>query len=308
MNSIFIPWKNNIRKNDLDRISSGLSDFASKFQLKFHLNGVSIEAGQSFDQISLIRKTLEAAGLSMELEAKEFKVEGMSCANCAVSVDSIVRGQEGIVASTLNYANAQLWVYFIPSLAKFGAIKLLLQKAEYDIQESDATNSFEAEDAKAALILNKLKWRAILALVLCIPIILLGMFFMDWSFTPYLLWGLSSPIIFGLGNSYFIKAWNLLRLKRVSMDTLVSVSSIVAYVTSVLNICIPGQATMDMTSRPIYFESAAVVIAFLLLGKWLEEKTKAKTGAAIRNLMSLHPDRVMREINSGALEDRQSGS
>ncbi len=303
MNSITIPWKKRISKNQLGHLSKSLAHFASTYHLEILESGISLKSGLLYDQLSLIKRTFDAAGFEMELEQKEFRVEGMSCANCAITIESMVQDQEGIVASTLNYANAQLWVQFIPSLTHFDAIKEILQKTGYDIIERISADLGMDEQDKVHLSLERLKWRAVIALVLCIPIVLLGMFFMEWSFTPYLLWVLSTPVIFGLGYSYFFKAWNLARNKMVSMDTLVSVSSIVAYGTSVVHIITSDHTNMVMTSKPIYFESAAVVIAFLLLGKWLEEKTKAKTGTAIRKLMSLHPDRVMRQSAAGKLEE-----
>lgn len=137
-----------------------------------------------------------------------------------------------------------------------------------------------------------LKRRTLWAVGLCIPIVAGGMLFMDVPAVKYAVWALSTPVVFGLGRGFFVNAWKQLRHGTANMDTLVAVSTGIAYLFSLFNLLFPEFWLSRGIEPHVYFESAAVIVAFILLGRLLEERAKRGTTTAIAKLMGLQPKTV----------------
>ncbi len=137
-----------------------------------------------------------------------------------------------------------------------------------------------------------LQWRAVWAFALAVPLGILGMFFMNLPYVEYVLWALSTPLVLWLGRSFFINAWKQARHGAANMDTLVALSTGTAYVFSVFNLLFPEFWHARGMHAHVWFEAAGIVIAFILLGKLLEERAKAGTSTAIKSLMGLQPKSV----------------
>ncbi|RZK35392.1 MAG: heavy metal translocating P-type ATPase, partial [Hymenobacter sp.] len=137
-----------------------------------------------------------------------------------------------------------------------------------------------------------LKKRTIGAILLSIPLVTIGMFFMNMPYANYIMWALSTPIVILLGKQFFIGAWKQAKHRSTNMDTLVALSTGVAYLFSVFNTVYPQYWHNRGLHAHVYFEAAAVVIAFILVGKMLEEKAKGNTSSAIKKLMGLQPKTV----------------
>ena len=140
--------------------------------------------------------------------------------------------------------------------------------------------------------MTTLKTKTIWALLLALPIVIIGMFFMEMPYANEIMWVLATPVVFGLGSRFFINAWKQARHRTANMDTLVALSTGVAYIFSVFNTLFPDYWHQKGLHGHVYFEAAAVVIAFILLGKWLEENAKSNTSTAIKKLMALQPNEV----------------
>lgn len=223
---------------------------------------------------------------------KTFPVLQMTCASCAVSVESIVKAQQGVVNAAVNYANASLQVEYVPGITNPGKLKSAVRSVGYDIivdEQTDDENTFEKIQQQNY---EKLKKRTIGASLLALPTAFIGMFFMDMPYANYIMWALATPVVLWFGKDFFINAWKQTRHRSANMDTLVALSTGVAYLFSVFNTVLPHFWHQRGLHAHVYFEASAVVIAFILLGKMLEEKAKGNTSTAIKKLMGLQPKTV----------------
>lgn len=215
----------------------------------------------------------------------------MSCAGCSASVESMLKSQDGVVDAGVNLANQTTWVVFNPEQTTPTQLQQTIRSIGYDLLidhegKSEETDSIRRQEA--TIMLNRMIWAGIFTL----PVFVLGMFFMDWKYTPIISLILSTPIVFWFGRGFFINAFKQAKHIKANMDTLVALSTSIAYFFSVFNTFYPQFWTDRGMEAHVYFESASVIITFILLGKWLEERAKGKTSSSIRQLMGLQPDTV----------------
>lgn len=221
-----------------------------------------------------------------------FPVLGMSCASCAARVDKTLNSQPGVQEASVNYASAMAQVVYDADVCSPLNLKAAVQNAGYDLlikgQEEEAD---EVEKAHADRFRN-LKRRTMGAIVLAIPIMVLSMVFMHLDWVNYVVWLLSTPVVFVLGRGFFVGAWKQLKHGTCNMDTLVALSTGIAYMFSVFNLFFPEFWLKRGIEPHVYFEASSVIIAFILLGRLLEERAKRNTSAAIRKLIGLQPKTV----------------
>lgn len=219
-------------------------------------------------------------------------VLGMTCAACAVSVESIIGAQTGVEKAEVNYASQSVKITYHPDAIQPEAMQKAVQSIGYDLilqqegarelQEEVQRNNYEA-----------LKRRMIWSLILTIPVVIIGMFFMDIPYGNYYMMALTTPVLFIFGRNFFINAWKQGRQGKANMDTLVALSTGIAYIFSVFNTFYPEFWHSRGLHPHVYFEAAAVVIVFIMLGKLLEENAKSNTSSAIKKLIGLQPKHVM---------------
>lgn len=225
-----------------------------------------------------------------------FPVQKMTCASCANSVESILKAQQGVKEAVVNFANATVLVEFDEQQINENRLKEAVRSIGYDLDISGSTQ--DELDAQQEENIKKIKFKTIGALLLSAPIVIIGMFFngaeggLSVPFSNEIMWLLATPVLFWFGKDFFINAWKQARHLSTNMDTLVALSTGVAYLFSVFNTLWPDFWIERGMEAHVYFEAAAVVIAFILLGKWLEEKAKGNTSSAIKKLMGLQPKMV----------------
>ena len=221
-----------------------------------------------------------------------FPVLGMSCASCSTRVEKTLNHQSGVQKATVNYASAMVTVEYDTRDCSPEALQQAVQNAGYDLlikQDEDTPDELkQAHDKKY----RALKFRTTWAIVLSVPIMVIGMFFMDMPYANLIMWLLSTPVVFWLGRSFFTSAWKQLKHGTANMDTLVANSTGIAYLFSLFNMLFPGFWLERGIHPHVYFEAASVIIAFILLGRLLEEKAKGNTSSAIKKLMGLQPKTV----------------
>ena len=226
-----------------------------------------------------------------------FPILGMSCAACAARVDKTLNKQPGVCHAAVNYAAATALVEYDPSQTSPEALQHAVQEAGYDLVIThDEHAADEVEEAHRKKY-QSLKRRTTWAILLAIPIAVIGMGFMDRPWAGWSTWLLSTPVVFGLGRSFFVNAWKQLRHGSANMDTLVASSTGVAYLFSVFNLFFPDFWLSRGITPHVYFESSSVIIAFILLGRLLEERAKGHTSQAIKKLMGLQPKTVTIVVN-----------
>lgn len=221
-----------------------------------------------------------------------FPVVGMSCAACASRVEKTLAGQPGVRMAAVNYAAATVKVEYDRTECTAESLRKAVQDAGYDLLvQKDGNAADEAEKAHDERY-AQLKSRTIWAIVLSLPVAVIGMFFMDMPYAEYIMWSLSTPVVFWLGRGFFISAWKQLRHRTANMDTLVANSTGIAYLFSVFNMLFPEFWLSRGIEPHVYFEASSVIIAFILLGRMMEEKAKGNTSDAIKKLMGLQPKTV----------------
>ena len=227
-----------------------------------------------------------------------YPVLGMSCASCAARVDKTLNGLPGVYQATVNYATAVAQVEYNPEVCSDATLQSAVQDAGYDLLVDigeDVAN--KAEEIRLTRY-RKIKRRTVAALLLSLPIMVISMFFEDISSLKYVLWILATPVVFGLGREFYINAWRQLKHGTSNMDTLVAVSTGIAYTFSVFNLLFPDFWLSRGIEPHIYFEAASVIIAFILLGRLLEERAKQNTSTAIKKLIGLQPKTVTIIVDS----------
>ena len=232
-----------------------------------------------------------------------FPILGMSCAACAARVDKTLNKQPGVCRASVNYAAATALVEYDPAQTSPESLQHAVQEAGYDLLIThDEHTADEVEEAHRQKY-RTLKQRTTWAILLAIPIAVIGMGFMNRPWAGWVTWALSTPVVFGLGRSFFGNAWKQLKHGSANMDTLVAGSTGVAYLFSVFNLFFPDFWLSRGITPHVYFESSSVIIAFILLGRLLEERAKGNTSQAIKKLMGLQPKTVTRLSASGNEEE-----
>ena len=227
-----------------------------------------------------------------------YPVLGMSCASCAARVDKTLNGLPGVYQATVNYATAVAQVEYNPEVCSDATLQSAVQDAGYDLLVDTGEDVADKAEEIRLTRYRKIKRRTVAALLLSLPIMIISMFFEDISSLKYVLWILATPVVFGLGREFYINAWRQLKHGTSNMDTLVAVSTGIAYTFSVFNLLFPDFWLSRGIEQHIYFEAASVIIAFILLGRLLEERAKQNTSSAIKKLIGLQPKTVIIIVDS----------
>ena len=225
---------------------------------------------------------------------KEFAypVLGMSCAACAGSVESMMSTLPGVEQVEVNYATQTVKGRFNPAVIQPEQFQKSLESIGYGLVLDEVGGEEKQQEIQRADYLA-LKKNLIFATILTLPIVVLGMFFMNASYANYIMLALSTPVVFYFGRRFFINAYKQLRNSTANMDTLVALSTGTSYLFSLFNTLFPSYFHAKGLHAPVYFEAASVVIVFILLGKVLEERAKLQTGSSIRKLIGLQAKTVI---------------
>ena len=220
---------------------------------------------------------------------RTFPLAWLHCAGCAARVEKILNAQTGVVAASVNLAASTAAVEYDTMQTSPERLRQAVQEGGYDmLADSDDDTPDELERMNRERY-RDLKRRAFWAVVLAIPVVVIGMFFMDMPYGGAIMALLSAPVVFWLGRGFFVNAWQQLRHRSATMDTLVALSTGIAYLFSLFNLVFPEFWLSRGVEPHVYFEAAAVIIAFILLGRTLEEKAKGDTTASLKKLIGLQP-------------------
>ena len=237
--------------------------------------------------LTLDKKTTQAAHPNEPYIRQTFPVTGMTCAGCASSVESILNDTEGVVSANVNFASNSVLVEYDKTLAPTD-LQNALQSVGYDLIV-DAGDPQEKQQELQQQHYQAVKRRTIGSAILTLPVFILGMFVMDWMPGRWISLALSIPVLFWFGRSFFINAWKQARHGKANMDTLVALSTGIAFLFSMFNTLFPEFWLQRGLAPHVYYEAATVIITFISLGKLLEERAKSNTSSAIKKLMGLQP-------------------
>jgi Cu+-exporting ATPase len=269
------------------------------------LNGVSDvrvnfaaeQAAISFDparlQVKDVIAKINSSGYSVPTNRVEFPVTGMTCANCAANIERALKKKvSGVVNASVNFASERAAVEYLPGVATLPEMISAIEAAGYGaISPEEISAEEDAEQiARRAEIRDQTR-KFITGAVFALPLFILSMardfgFIGPWShaaWVNWLFWALATPVQFYTGWDYYVNGLKSLRNKSANMDVLVAMGSSVAYFYSLTLLVFPA------LGQHVYFETSAVIITLIKLGKMLESRTKGRTGGAIRKLIGLRP-------------------
>lgn len=232
---------------------------------------------------------------------RNFPVQGMGCAACVARVQNTIKNLGGVSDCNVSLASNSAQVDYDPKVVTPADIRKAVQDAGYDlviVNEDDLEEDADSEaDRLREDYYRGLKRDAVTAIALSFLLMLIGMGFRDFSFKGYVLWALATPALFWCGRRFLLTALKQARHFSSGMDTLVSLSTLISYFFSVFNLFFPEVWTSRGLEPHLYFESSAMIVAFILVGRVLEEKAKRGTTASIRELIGLQPKSV--SLNPG---------
>ena len=236
-----------------------------------------------------------------ETETKVLPVLEMSCAVCAGNVESTVQALSGVEKASVNFAAGTLTVTYNPSVITLEVMQAAVQAAGYDLIV-EAEDPVAMQEEKARMHYKILRRNTIGAWTLSIPLALLGMVFMHVPFGNWIMMVLALAIMIFFGRSFYVNGVRHALKGKANMDTLVALSTSIAFLFSLFNTLCPGFWLGKGLEPHVYYEASGVIIAFVLLGKLMEERAKNSTSSAIKGLMGLHP-KTARLVTDGREEE-----
>ena len=256
------------------------------------VNLATESAGLSLSQpvpTGTLTAAVERAGYAVAHDAVDLRIEGMTCASCVGRVERALQAVPGVLSATVNLATELAHVERVRGTAGAAALMAAVQKAGY------TAHPVSTGEPVAPPTPSRDGWKVALAAALSAPLVvpMVGdLFGQHWMLDGWLQWLLATPVQFWLGARFYRAGWKALRAGSGNMDLLVSLGTSAAYG---LSLWLLWQA--DGAMAHLYFESSAVVITLVLLGKWLESRAKRQTTDAIRALQALRPEtaRVRRD-------------
>jgi Cu2+-exporting ATPase len=228
----------------------------------------------------------------MPSQKKTFAVLKMTCASCAVSVESIIKAQQGVEDAAVNFATESVKVTYNPDTANLADFKKAVQSIGYDLVVETLDEKQKSAEDRQQEKFDTLKKKTIGSAIFSIPVFIISMFFPEMPFAAWISWILATPVLFYFGRDFFANAWKQAKHRKANMDTLVAVGTGTAYAFSVFNTVNPNYWSAQNLEAHVYFEAASVIITFILLGKLMEEKAKGNTSAALKKLIGLQPNTV----------------
>jgi len=247
---------------------------------------------QTIDVASLVR-AVEDAGYGAVTDTVSLAIIGMHCATCALTIEDALKVADGVITADVNLAAEKATVHYNPEVTSVARLKRLVAEAGYqaiseDTQDQDVERQARERQAR------QLKYRVIFSFALAIPIFILSMF---PPLTPavnnWVLLALATPVQFFVGWQFYVGTYRALRNKRANMDTLIALGTSAAFTYSLLVMLLP-----EVFTGHVYFDTAAMIISIILLGRYFEARAKGKTSEAIKKLIGLQP-RMARVIIDG---------
>jgi Cu+-exporting ATPase len=254
-------------------------------RVNFASEKASIEYDPAKVDLGKIKDTISESGYGIAVKKSIFPVRGMTCASCVARVEEALRSVPGVVSVAVNLASEKATVEYLDSVA-VADLRRAVKDAGYELGE-EAETLEDVTTASRREVIN-VRNRFILAIVLGAIIMALS-FLPGFAGKPYLLWALATPVQFWAGWRFYRGTWGALKHRTADMNTLIAVGSSAAYFYSLAAVLFPSALTISGTAPDLYFDTSAMIIALILLGRFLEARAKGQTSAAIKKLIGLQP-------------------
>jgi P-type Cu+ transporter len=245
-----------------------------------------------------MRALIDNLGYGVATARIEIPVTGMTCANCSATIERNLQKMPGVTSASVNLATERATVEFIPTLTGYGEFKRRIEEIGYGVVETTglrAPADAEAEAREHEIAQQRrLLW---IGVAFTVPLFLISMGMMlGWLMPPpwinWLLFALATPVQFYVGWQYYVGGYKALKNGSANMDVLIAMGSSAAYFYSVAVLLVP------QLGGTVYFETSALIITLIRVGKYLEAVAKGRTSSAIKALMGLRP-KTARAIRDG---------
>lgn len=234
---------------------------------------------------------------------RTFPLIGLNCASCAGRVDKLLHAQVGVITAVVNLAAATATIEYDEAQTSPEALCTAVRDGGYDMIIDMHDDGDDQLDRIHKDKYRALQRRTLWAVILSLPVVVIGMFFMDMPYGNEIMALLSAPVVFYLGRDFFVNAWRQLRHRSATMDTLVALSTSIAYLFSLFNLLFPDFWLSRGVQPHVYFEASSVIVAFILLGRLLEEKAKGETTSSLKKLIGLQPKNAITVGADGRLTE-----
>ena len=288
----------------------------SSAQVNLATEKAAVEVDPEIVSLEELVKAVDDVGYAVTVEKANLNIGGMTCAACVSHVENALKEVDGVVAVNVNLATEKASVEYVPGVASFQGFRDAVDDVGYTVEgmaEDDYGEKDELERLarvkEISALRNKLTISAVLAVV-----IFLGSFhwfpwvsgLMDRAYYPFLLWALATPVQFWAGWAFYASGFGSLRHRVANMHTLIALGTSVAYGYSVAVVFFrtlsPETLSVRGIESSVYFDTSAIIITLILLGRFLEARAKVQTSHAIRRLMGLRPN-TARVVRDGQEED-----
>jgi len=268
-------------------IEKGLAETAGIEQAKvnFAQEKASIEYDSTKVSLARIKDTISRLGYGTATRKSIFPVVGMTCASCVARVEQALSSVSGVITANVNLASEKATVEYIEG-TEFAELRRAVEDAGYELRSEAET--LEDVTTAAQREIKRVRNRVIFAAVLGLVIMVLG-FGPSFTGKPYLLWALATPVQFWAGWRFYKGAWGALRHRTADMNTLIAVGTSAAYFYSMVAVLSPSLFVARGLEPHLYFDTSAMIIALILLGRFLEARARGQTSAAIKKLIGMQP-------------------
>jgi len=280
----------------IERILTKKTPGVLNARVNFASEKAQIEFEDSQTDLRQIVDQISAAGYHVVTRSIELPVSGMTCANCALTIErALARKTDGVINASVNFGTEKVSIEYLPDVVSRADLIAVIEKAGYGVPDISDTPSDEILDYQQQEIRKQTR-KLVLGVVFSLPLFLFSMgrdfqILGSWAHGIWSLWLMcvfAAPVQFYVGADFFIGGYKALRNGTANMDVLVALGSGVAFFFSLI-VMLSLTSGLSGLGHHVYFETAAVIITLIKLGKVLEARAKGKAGNAVKKLIGLQP-------------------
>jgi len=262
----------------------------SRADVSFASEKATVEYDPARTDLASITRAINQLGYTARTQKTTFSVTGMSCASCVSRVEKSLQGLPGVVSVSVNLASNRAVVEHTGDADIAGMLRAVAD-AGYKMEMVTAEEG--RADAASQREMTGLRNQFIFSLCVAVVVMALSMTtLLDYTWKPYLLWALATPVQFWAGLRFYRGAWGALKHRAADMNTLIAVGTSAAYLYSVAVVLFPHFFAAAGIGHGLYFDTSSMIIALILMGRFLESRARGQTSEAIKKLIGLRPNRA----------------
>ncbi len=273
-----------------------------KTSVNYGSEKASVEYDSDLISPSHIIQKVKELNYDVLTSSATLSIKGMHCSSCVLSIESALADSDSIISADVNFGAEKATVEFLPNSISLPEIKELITRQGYEVLDSKSVDVFEEQSSLKLQELRRLRNRLIFSAAIG-ALVLLGSMKEFFPWLPeglsnwYVLFILTTPVLFWGGSEFYKGTWAALKRKTADMNTLIAIGTSAAYLYSVIATFTPNFLIEGELELSIYYDTACMIIALILLGRYLETRARMRTTRAITKLMELKPAtaRVVRE-------------